>query len=68
MEEVKMCACGDRPADQCDEEWGPDCDLGNNEKHARVSNLPELGPQVEVLNDEEERIRFLIDGIGADTR
>jgi len=32
-----MCACGDRPASECDEEWGPNCDLGNNEKHARVS-------------------------------
>jgi hypothetical protein len=31
------CPCGDRPASQCDEEWGPKCDLGNNEKHCRVA-------------------------------
>jgi len=32
-----MCACGDRPASECDEEWGPKCDLGNNAAHARVA-------------------------------
>jgi hypothetical protein len=31
-----LCACKDRPASQCTEEWGPDCDLGNNEAHVRV--------------------------------
>jgi len=30
-----MCACGDRPASKCDEEWGPNCDLGNNPAHGR---------------------------------
>lgn len=30
-----LCACKDRPASQCDEEWGPNCDLGNNAAHAR---------------------------------
>jgi hypothetical protein len=32
-----LCACKDRPASQCDEEWGPNCDMGNNAKHVRVS-------------------------------
>jgi hypothetical protein len=35
--EREMCFCGDRPANQCDEEWGPECDLGNNEKYCRVA-------------------------------
>lgn len=30
-----MCRCGDRPASDCDEEWGPECDLGNNPEFAR---------------------------------
>ncbi len=30
-----LCACKDRPASQCTEEWGPDCDLGNNAKHVQ---------------------------------
>lgn len=30
-----LCACKDRPASRCDEEWGPNCDLGNNAEHAR---------------------------------
>ena len=34
---TQVCPCGDRPANQCDEEWGPKCDLGNNEKHCRVA-------------------------------
>jgi len=29
------CSCGDRPASQCDEEWGPKCSLGNSAEHAR---------------------------------
>lgn len=32
-----MCPCGDRPAAECDEEWGPKCDLGNNEAHVQVA-------------------------------
>lgn len=32
-----LCACKDRPASQRDEEWGPNCDLGNNAKHVSVS-------------------------------
>lgn len=36
------CACGDRPVDQCDEEWGPNCDLGNNEKYVRVAHQPSV--------------------------
>ena len=30
----EKCKCGQRNADQCDEEFGPDCDLGNNEVYA----------------------------------
>ena len=33
----QRCACGDRPASQCPGEWEPGCDLGANEKHARVA-------------------------------
>lgn len=28
-----MCQCGDRPAAECTEQWGPKCDLGNNAAH-----------------------------------
>lgn len=35
-----MCKCGDRPADECDEEWGPNCDLGNNPAHVKVAQQP----------------------------
>lgn len=41
-----LCACGDRPASQCDEQWGPKCDLGNNEKHA-LRALPDVSAQVD---------------------
>ena len=35
------CMCGAKPS--CDYEWGPDCDLGNNEAHCRpVSPQPKL--------------------------
>ena len=33
----QKCPCGDRPADQCPGEWEPGCDLGANEKHAKVA-------------------------------
>ena len=33
----QKCSCGDRPADQCPGEWEPGCDLGANEKHAKVA-------------------------------
>lgn len=33
----QKCHCGDRPADQCPGEWEPGCDLGANEKHAKVA-------------------------------
>jgi hypothetical protein len=31
----RMCACGVKPASDCVEQWGPDCDLGNNPAHVR---------------------------------
>jgi hypothetical protein len=39
---MNKCSCGERNVNECDEEWGPDCDLGNNEKYVKVSqvNLP----------------------------
>lgn len=43
-----MCPCGVRPAAQCDEQWGPKCDLGSNEKYAKVA---ELQPAVNVKKD-----------------
>jgi hypothetical protein len=30
-----MCACGVKQASDCVEQWGPDCDLGNNPAHVR---------------------------------
>lgn len=32
---VARCKCGEKSATDCDEEWGPNCDLGNNPAHAR---------------------------------
>jgi hypothetical protein len=37
--EGQKCECGDRPASECDEQWGPNCDMGNNAAHARVSTV-----------------------------
>jgi len=39
---MNKCVCGERNANECEEEWGTDCDLGNNEKYVKVSqvNLP----------------------------
>lgn len=34
-----LCACKDRPASRCTEEWGPGCDLGNNAAHVKVSDV-----------------------------
>ncbi len=39
-EEPKKCPCGDRPATDCDETWGPKCDMGNNETFARPITKP----------------------------
>lgn len=41
-----MCKCGDRPAGECDEEWGPQCDLGNNPAHVKVAQQPSGGEVV----------------------
>lgn len=41
-----VCACGDRPASQCDEEWGPQCDLGNNPKYARPATTERKGEPI----------------------
>lgn len=38
-DEDQKCPCGERPAHGCDEEWGPNCDLGNNEKYAVVHEV-----------------------------
>ena len=39
---MNKCACGERNTNECEEECGTDCDLGNNEKYVKVSqvNLP----------------------------
>lgn len=37
----QKCPCGDRPADQCPGEWEPGCDLGANEKYAKVAEQPQ---------------------------
>jgi hypothetical protein len=34
------CACGEKPAAECVEEWGPGCDLGNNPAHVRKASAP----------------------------
>lgn len=35
----QRCACGEKLASECDEEWGPNCDLGNNP--ARAQRAPD---------------------------
>lgn len=37
--EAPKCECGDRLASECDEQWGPNCDMGNNAAHVRVSTV-----------------------------
>lgn len=34
-----MCGCGAKLAKDCEEEWGPTCDLGNNPDHVKVVSL-----------------------------
>ena len=34
------CQCGERAASECDDPWGPECDLGNSEEHVVVSQEP----------------------------
>lgn len=42
------CACGEKLATECDELWGPDCDMGNNAKHARrASAVPATDARAE---------------------
>ena len=38
-EPIPLCMCKDRLLVDCSGEWGPGCDLGNNEKHVRVSDV-----------------------------
>ena len=47
----QKCPCGDRPADQCPGEWEPGCDLGANEKHAKVATADaSLGAAIEAID------------------
>lgn len=39
LESPKLCACKDRLASECDEEWGPQCSLGNSEAHVKVVGI-----------------------------
>lgn len=34
-----LCKCGAKLAKDCEEEWGPTCDLGNNPDHVKVVSL-----------------------------
>jgi len=43
------------PASQCDEEWGPTCDLGNNPAHVKVARQP--SSQQAVPDDAPENFR-----------
>lgn len=36
-----LCECGQRFAEDCEETWGPACDLGNNPAHVKVHVPPE---------------------------
>lgn len=38
-----VCSCGERLASECDEKWGPNCDLGNNEKYVKACPPVEEG-------------------------
>jgi hypothetical protein len=47
-EVLKQCECGERAASECDEPWGPECNLGHNEKYARKAVLtPEQQAQID---------------------
>lgn len=47
----QKCSCGDRPADHCPGEWEPGCDLGANEKHAKVATADaSLGAAIEAID------------------
>lgn len=35
----QRCECGERAASQCEEPWGPECDLGSNEKYTARYNI-----------------------------
>lgn len=51
------CKCGVKLAAECDEEWGPDCDLGNNEAHVAVHAASEAQPDsVEPATAEDMKV------------
>lgn len=41
VQEPEKCRCGIRTAEECEEEWGPGCDLGNNAEFVTVEHLTE---------------------------
>ena len=48
---MTKCVCGVKLASECDEEWGPDCDLGNNEKYVKVAAQPAATKDWPVVKD-----------------
>ena len=35
----ELCACGVNRKEDCGEEWGPRCDLGNNPEYTRIRSI-----------------------------
>ena len=55
-----LCMCKDRPAVQCEELWGPKCDMGNNPKFVRVPPTPYAWP---TLQDYERDVGFKVNEV-----
>lgn len=61
---VSLCACKDRPAAECQEQCGPNCDLGKNLKHERVFREPSPA-QLEIAYAfaRQRGMAFVVDGV-----
>ena len=62
-----LCPCKDRPAGACDEQWGPQCDLGNNPAHVRVAPpVQQAEPVADLLSIAREcGLRQFLHGVNA---
>ena len=57
---MNKCSCGERNVNECDEEWGPDCDLGNNEKYVKVLQVNLPAPVAQPLTKPHIEHEYLI--------
>ena len=60
MSQDKKCTCGIRLASECDEEWGPECDLGNNPEFVTVfdQNDSKLAKLLKTFENAPEEIDY----------